>query len=138
MKKEDRPVCQPKLLRHADIEDTRVFLIKQSQLEFFGEEIALMSKNLRPEIRGAKSSPIQKFNLFLDPRGVMQSQSRLTNIPGLTYKKAHPVILHGKWDYARLVVQAAHVEHQHPIGVQAMNAAIPNQFAINSMGTLCR
>jgi hypothetical protein len=46
MKKEDRPIFQPKLLRHNDIEDARVFLIKQSQLEFFGEEIALMSKNL--------------------------------------------------------------------------------------------
>jgi hypothetical protein len=139
MKKEDRPIRQSKFLRHADIEDARVFLIKQSQLEFFGEEIALMSKNLRPlaEIRGTKSSPIQNFNPFLDPRGVMRSRSRLTNIPGLTYKKAHPVVLHRKSDYARLVVDAAHVEHQHPIGVQAMNAAIHNEFAINSMGTLC-
>jgi hypothetical protein len=126
MKKEDRPISQPKLLRHDDIEDARVFLIKQSQLEFFGEEIALMSKNLRPlaEIQGTKSSPIQKFNPFLDPRGIMRSQSRLTNIPGLTYEKAHLVILHCKSDYARLVVEAAHVEHQHPVGIQAMNAAI--------------
>jgi hypothetical protein len=46
MKKEDRPIRQSKFLRHADVEDARVFLIKQSQLEFFGEEIALMSKNL--------------------------------------------------------------------------------------------
>jgi hypothetical protein len=109
-------------------------------LEFFGKEIALMSKNLRPlaEIRGTKSSPIQKFNLFLYPRGVMRSRSRLTNIPGLTYEKAHPVILHRKLDYARLVVQAAHVEHQHPVGIQAMNAAIRNEFAINGIGTLCR
>jgi hypothetical protein len=68
------PICQSKLLRHADIEDAQVFLIKQLQLEFFGEEIALMSKNLRPlaEIRGTKLSPIQKFNPFLDPRGVIQ------------------------------------------------------------------
>ncbi len=111
MKKEDRPICQPKLLRHDDIEDARVFLIKQSQLEFFGEEIDLMSKNLRPlaEIRGTKSSPIQKFNPFLDPRGVMRSRCQLANIPGLTYEKAHPVILHRKSDYARLVVEAAHV-----------------------------
>ncbi len=90
------------------------------------------------EIQGTKSSPIQKFNPFLDPRGVMRSPSRLTNIPGLTYEKAHPVVLHHKSDYARLVVEAAHVEHQHPIGVQAMNAAIRNEFAINGMGTLCR
>ena len=68
----------------------------------------------------------------------MRSQSRLTNIPSLTYEKAHPVILHRKWDYPGLVVQAAHVKHQHPIGIQAMNAAIPNEFAINGMGTLCR
>jgi hypothetical protein len=108
-------------------------------LEFFGEEIALMSKNLLPlaEIRGTKSSPIQKFSPFLDPRGVMQSQSWLTNIPGLTYKKAHPVIHHRKLDYARLVVKAAYIKHQHPVGIQAMNAAIRNEFAINDMGTVC-
>jgi hypothetical protein len=140
MKKEDRPIRQSRFLRHADVEDARVFLIKQSQLEFFGEEIALMSKNLRPlaEIRGTKSSPIQKFSPFLDPRGVMRSRSRLTNIPGLTYEKAHPVILHRKSDYARLIIKAAHVEHEHPVGIQAMNAAIRNEFAINGMGTLCR
>jgi hypothetical protein len=140
MKKEDRPIRQPKLLRHTDIEDARTFITKQSQLEFFGEEIALMSKNLRPlaEIRGSKSSQILKFNPFLDPSGVLRSRSRLTNIPGLTYEKAHPIILHRKSDYARLIVEAAHVEHQHPVGIQAMNAAIRNEFAINGMGTLCR
>jgi hypothetical protein len=89
------------------------------------------------EIRGTNSSTIQKFNLFLDPRGVMQSRSWLTNIPGLTNEKAHPVILHRKSDYARLVVEAAHVEHQHSVGIQAMNAEIRNEFAINGMGTLC-
>jgi hypothetical protein len=70
------------------------------------------------EIRRTKSSPIQKFNPFLDPRGVIKSRSRLTNIPGLTYEKAHPVILHRRSDYARLIVEAAHVEHEHPVGIQ--------------------
>jgi hypothetical protein len=63
----------------------------------------------------------------------MRSRSRLTNTPGLTYEKAHLVILHQKSDYARLIVEAAHVEHQHPVGIQAMNAAIRNEFAINGM-----
>jgi predicted nuclease with RNAse H fold len=140
MKKEDRPIRRPKLLRHTDYRDARTFITKQSQLEFFAEEIALMSKNLRPlaEIRGAKFSQILKFNPFLDPSGVIRSRSRLTNIPGLTYEKAHPIILHRKSDYARLIVESAHVEHQHPVGIQAMNAAIRNKFAINGMGTLCR
>jgi hypothetical protein len=48
MKKEDRPIRRPKLLRHTDYRDARAFITKQSQLEFFAEEIALMSKNLRP------------------------------------------------------------------------------------------
>jgi hypothetical protein len=45
-------------------------------LEFFGEEIALMSKNLRPlaEIRGTKSSPIQKFNLFFFARNGLRNK----------------------------------------------------------------
>jgi hypothetical protein len=96
MQKEDRPIRQSKLLRHTDIEDAQIFIAKQSQLEFFGKEIALMSKNLRPmaEIRGNKSSQILKFNPFLDPSGILRSRSRLTNIPGLTYDKAHPIILH--------------------------------------------
>jgi hypothetical protein len=48
MKKEDRPILQPKLLRHTDIEDARIFITKQLQLDFFGKEIAFMSKNLQP------------------------------------------------------------------------------------------
>jgi hypothetical protein len=75
MKKEDRPIRQSKLLRHTNIEDAQIFIAKQSQLDFFGEEIALMSKNLRPlaEIRGSKLSHILKFNPFLDPSGVLRS-----------------------------------------------------------------
>ena len=139
-KREDRPLKRPRLLRQADYRDARNFLTKQSQLEFFSEEIGLMSKDFRPlaEIRGNHHSEILKFNPFLDGFGVLRSRSRLTNIPGLTYEKAHPVILHRKSDYARLVVESAHVEHEHPVGIQAMKAAIRNEFAINGMGTLCR
>jgi hypothetical protein len=130
----------PRILRSSEIEDAKTFLIKQSQLEFYPEEIGLMSKDLKPlaEIRGNHGSQILQFNPFLDPAGVIRSHSRLTDIPGLSYEKAFPIILHRKADYTRLVVEAAHVDHEHPVGIHAMNAAIRNEFAIIGMGILCK
>jgi len=140
MKKEDRPLKRPPLLRASDLKEARNFLAKQSQLEFYAEEIGLMSKDLRPlaEIRGNHHSQILQFNPFLDPFGVLRSRSRLTNILGLSYAQKHPIILHRRSDYARLVVEAAHVEHEHPVGIQAMKAAARNEYAIVGMGTLCK
>jgi hypothetical protein len=140
LKREDRPLVRPLHLRSFEIEDARTFLAKQSQLEFYPEEVGLMSKNFQPlaEIRGNHSSAILQFNPFLDPAGVIRSRSRLTNIPGLSYEKAHPIVLHRKSDYTRLLVEAAHVEHEHPVGIQAMKASIQNEFAIVGLGTLCK
>ena len=139
-KREDRPLYRPIWLRHLDFKDARTFLTKQSQLEFFPEEIGLMARDLRPlaEIRGNHHSTILKFSPFLDSFGVIRSGSRLMNIPGLSYEKKHPVILHRKSDYARLVVEAAHVNYEHPVGIQAMNAAIRNEYAISGIGTLSK
>ena len=139
-KREDRPLKRPSLLRTTDLIDAKNFLAKQSQLEFYAEEIGLMSKNLQPlaEIRGNHHSQILQFNPYLDPYGVLRSRSRLTSVPGLSFAIAHPIILHRKSDYARLVVEAAHVEHEHPVGVQAMKAAIRNTYAIIGMGQLCK
>ena len=139
-KREDRPLARPLLLRMADLQDAKTFLVKQSQLEFYAEEIGLMSKNLQPlaEIRGNHHSPILQFNPYLDPSGVLRSRSRLTNIPGLSFAVAHPIILHRRADYTRLVVEAAHVEQEHPVGIQAMKAAIRNIYAIIGMGSLCK
>jgi hypothetical protein len=36
------------------------------------------------------------------------------------------------------MVEAAHVDHKHPVGIHAMNAAIRNKFAIIGMGILCK
>jgi hypothetical protein len=106
----------------------------------YPEKIGLISKDLKPlaEIRGNHGSQILQFNPFLDIAGVIRSHSRLTDIPGLSYEKAFPIILHRKADYTRLMVEAAHVDHKHPVGIHAMNAAIRNKFAIIGMGILCK
>ena len=62
----------------------------------------------------------------------------MTNIPGLSFAIAHPIILHRRADYTRLVVEAAHVEQEHPVGIQAMKASIRNIYAIIGMGSLCK
>jgi hypothetical protein len=125
-KLEDRPLRQPLHLKSSEIEDVKIFLAKQSQLEYYPEEIGLMLKDFKPlaEIRGNHSSSILPFNPFLDPSGLIRSRSRLTDIPGLSYEKVHAIILHRKADYTRLLVEAAHVEQEHPVGIQAMKAAI--------------
>jgi hypothetical protein len=84
MKKEDRPIRQSKFLRHADVEDARVFLIKQSQLEFFGEEIATFGRNQRnqvkphPEVQsifGPKGSHEKSISAYKHPRSHLRKGS---------------------------------------------------------------
>jgi hypothetical protein len=75
MKRENRPLRRPLHLKSSEIEDAKIFLAKQSQLEYYPEEIGLMLKDFKPlaEIRGNHSSPILPFNPFLDPSGVIRS-----------------------------------------------------------------
>ena len=78
-KKEERIPLSEEVPTSEDLEAGKRYLIRQSQFEFFEDEIKLMSVNLRPlNINGkGMKTKIAQFNPFLDEYGIMRSKSRL-------------------------------------------------------------
>jgi hypothetical protein len=48
IKQKYQPLRRPLHLRSSEIEDAKIFLAKQLQLEFYPEEIGLMLKDFKP------------------------------------------------------------------------------------------
>ena len=125
-------------LKPEDIEQGKNFLIRQAQLEFFEQEIKLMSINYQALVQVAPrmKSEILQFNPFLDEFGVMRSRSRLVEV-GRDFQSSHPVILHRQSDLTRLIAQSIHFKFDHPVSFAAMKAALRKHYAILGLGTLC-
>lgn len=130
-------------LHPGEIEASRRHLIRQAQLSAFREEIGLLS---RDSVAGEKSlaqfpearrSRILKFNPFLDEFGVLRSRSRLEKGNIYSYDKTYPIILDRRSDLTRLIVEDAHHNFQHPVGSNAMKAALSARLIIIGLGTLC-
>ena len=114
-----------------DIENTRKFLIKEAQKEWYPELIkdGSLTKTVPSELK--------PLNIFLDQDGVLRSNSRLANIKHLTYNQKFPIILHRKSGFAMLIVKSYHVAYAHPVGHQALVNQISQEFFISGIGTLC-
>ena len=89
-----------------DTECAKRFLTKQSQLEFFQTEIELMAKKYEPLARSGQKSTILLFDPFLDEHGIVRSNSRLSQ-SNQPYESSHPIILHRRSDFARLIAEKA-------------------------------
>jgi len=135
---------ESKELHPGEIEEGRNRLIGFSQRQFFREEIDILQKadpegpkwNLAhfPE---AKGSRILKFTAFLDDFGVLRSHSRLAKSEIYGFEKTYPVILDRRSELARLLVETEHFRTEHPVGHNAMKAAIGSKYIILGLGTLC-
>ena len=126
------------IIKPADLETGRRFLIRQSQLEFYEQEIKLMSVNLNPlnvDAKGMKTE-ISQFNPFLDEHEIMRSNSRLSTT-GRSYETSHPIILHRRSEFTKLLVTNLHFQFEHPVSFAAMKASVRQFYAILGLGTLC-
>ena len=140
-----RGVRNPGKLSAIDFTMAKNHLFRQGQLEFFPEEIGIMSKTFvslakSEEVRTGKMrhSPILQLNPFLDPSGVMRSSSRLRVQKGANFEFVCPIILHRKSEIARLIVEDAHVNFAHPVSTSMMKAKLRNKFIILGLGKLIR
>jgi len=119
-------------------------LIRQAQLLSFREEIGLLSrssggleKHTLASYPEARRSRILQFSPFLDEFGVLRSRSRLEKSDIYGYDKTYPIILDRRSDLARLLVEEAHVEFEHPVGRNALKAELSSKYIILGLGTLC-
>jgi hypothetical protein len=121
-----------------DIQIGKPFLVRQAQLEFYEQEIKLMSIDYKPLVQVASrmKSDILQFNPFLDEFGVMRSKSRCSEV-GRDFEISHPIILHRHSDLTRLIATSIHFEFDHPVSFAAMKAALRKHHSILGLGTLC-
>ena len=131
-------------LHSGEIEAAMRHLIRQSQLSSFREEIGLLSRDVaQTEERSlvrfpeARRSRILQFSPFLDEFGVLRSCSRLEKGKIYGYDKIYPIILDRHSELSRLLVEEAHFNFEHPVGHNAMKAALCAKYIILGLGTLC-
>ena len=116
------------------------YLIKQAQQEFYGKEIAEMTR-CKTSLANCKQpvSDIRQFNPFIDDEGLVRSNSRISKFVQIYgFEKTHPIILHRKSEIARLIVEDAHFSDGHVIGMAAMKAQVCEKYVILGLGTLCK
>ena len=131
-------------LHPGELEAARRHLARQAQLEHFHQEIGLLSKHSSrstsvtlASLPEAGKSRILQFTPFLDEFGVLRSRSRLEKGKFYGYEKTYPVILDRHSDFTRLLAEEAHFSHEHPIGRNAMKAALSSGYTIVGLGNLC-
>jgi len=131
-------------LHPGELDAARRHLIRQAQLEHFHQEIVLLSKNSSQgklvtlaNLPEAGRSPILQFTPFLDETGVLRSRSRLEKGKIYGYDKTYPIILNRHSEVARLLAEEAHFRHEHPVGRNAMKAALSSEYIILGLGKLC-
>ena len=128
------------VLHKEEFEEARKFLIIMSQDEFYHKEIEEMTK-CQTNLANCKQpvSDIRQFNPFIDEKGLVRSNSRISKFSHIYgYEKTHPIILHRKSDIARLIVEEAHFTEAHAIGIDSMKAKVNEKFTILGLGTLCQ
>jgi len=111
--------------------------IRLAQEKSFKEEIELLkdTKN-RPALGLPRKSRLRKFTPFLDDQKVLRCQSRIEKADVYGYNTIYPIILDRQSDLARLIAEDKHFELAHPIGINAVKAAIQSEYIILGLGTL--
>lgn len=88
-----------------EIKAVRTTLTVLCQIQHFGEEYECLKKKTRLP----NKSILLTLNPFLDSKGIIRANGRLTNSNQLTYEERHPAIISYNSNFARLLTQ--HVHH---------------------------
>jgi hypothetical protein len=67
---------------------------------------------------------------YIDKCGILRSQSRLAKVDYLPYNTRFPIILSSETIFTKLLVQSAHREHEHGVGVNNVKAKLKEAYHI--------
>ena len=103
----------------------------------FPEEIKLLqgTKN-KPLLGLPKSSRIRKFTPFLDDQQLLRCQSRIEKADIYGFDIIYPLILDRRDGLAKLIVAEKHYQLAHPVGHNAVKAAVQAEYVVLGLGTL--
>ncbi|XP_015119443.1 uncharacterized protein LOC107042773 [Diachasma alloeum] len=111
-------------LQPSELEEARVFWVKETQAEYFSEDL----RRLRESKSVARGSQLFRLVPFLDADGVMRLTGRLHK-SALEVDFKHPGILSSDSRFTELVLRQAHHGSYHG-GVQLMLATLKRRYWI--------
>ncbi|XP_063994282.1 uncharacterized protein LOC135171584 [Diachasmimorpha longicaudata] len=98
----------------AELENTRVRIIKLVQLQAFGGEIKMLTQ--RDTKVQHQPSQLKQLNPFIDTQGVLRVGGRLQNA-GLPFDQQHPIVLPSTGNITALIISKYHLDNCHS-GIQ--------------------
>lgn len=108
-----------------EIQDVKTRLIVLTQRHFFAKEY----HSLKKQSAISMNSNLISLNPFLDPKGVMRANGRLSQSPALTYNERHPILLPYDSKLTELLVEFTHKVTIHG-GNQLMTRVLRAEFWI--------
>jgi hypothetical protein len=136
-KKEELPYYLRCNLLPGELSIAKKRLIRISQRRSFPEEVKLLQgKENRPLLGLPNSSRLRKFTPFIDEQGVLRCQGRLEKADIYGFDVIYPIILDRNDQLTRLIVAEKHFELAHPVGHNAVKAAVQSEYVVIGLGTL--
>jgi hypothetical protein len=100
-------------------------LLRASQYASFPAELAQVL-----ETKTVSKGPLAKYSPFLDDRGILRVNSRLSREERLSFDERFPVILSCRQSIGRLLVKSFPWKYKHPVGSALMLAKIQKGYVI--------
>lgn len=110
-------------LTYSELYNSLTLLAKASQRESYQKEINLLENNKNLD----RKSSLLSLNPFLDEQGVLRVGGRLDLASQCPYEKRHPILLHPKHRFSRLLFEYEHCRLLH-CGPQQLLNSIRQRF----------
>lgn len=115
-----------------ELHESSVVIFKRLQNLYFSDEIDRLRKN----IGVLKQSKLKQLAPFFDDEGLLRCGGRMENSL-LTYNEKHPIILPGKHEIVRMLVDQLHIDNLHA-GQRALLAVTRQKYWILGGSNLVR
>ncbi|XP_062539161.1 uncharacterized protein LOC134207463 [Armigeres subalbatus] len=113
------------ILTREELQRAEETIIKQAQFEAFADEVITMQNNQSlPEDQRQRlesTSKLYKLSPFLDNRGVVRMEGRITGFADAPYDFKYPSVLPKNHYVTRLIVDSYHRRYKHSNGETAVN-----------------
>ena len=113
------------------MENAETKLLYLSQVESFSNDLLAAKKQKSGKLRLLSYSP------FVGPDNLLRSQSRLRRLSDVRHDTKHPVILHGKHHFVKLMLKHLHQMYHH-LGFDYVRAQVGPKYIILKIRSILR
>ncbi|XP_055543111.1 uncharacterized protein LOC129728685 [Wyeomyia smithii] len=130
----------PYILSQKELADAETAIWTQIQAETYPDEYAILQRNLASPLNHVpipKSGPLYGLSAFLDERGVIRMNSRISTAPSLTKDIKYPIVLPRKRHGVYLLAESYHRKFLHANG-ETIGNEMRQRFWIPGLRVLIR